>query len=384
MKKIIFILILNLSLSLDLKLVSEGFSKPVYLCSPKNSSNELYIVEQRGKIIQVDMNGNNKKTFLDIRKRVKNPTFPGDERGLLGMAFHPDYKNNGYFFLNYIDNSENTIISKFKYNVDTKNFDEVILMKIKQPYSNHNGGQLEFGPDGYLYIGMGDGGSAGDPDENAQNLNNFFGKILRIDGNDSLYKIPLTNPYIDNDRALDEIWAYGLRNPWRFSFDELRNHIIIADVGQNSWEEINIQDATIGGINYGWNIREGKHSYKNNDSDIILTDPLVEYSSNANYGKTLTGLKQDIDAIGCSVTGGYTYNRSDIPEIQNCYIFADYCTGKIWSLKRESDSEYNITDLSGSLLKNLRKQLYISSFGIDSNGFIYIINHSGQIYKIVK
>ena len=300
------------------------------------------------------------------------------------MAFHPDYKNNGYFFLNYIDNSENTIISKFKYNVDTKNFDEVILMKIKQPYSNHNGGQLEFGPDGYLYIGMGDGGSAGDPDENAQNLNNFFGKILRIDVNDSLYKIPLDNPYIDNDRALDEIWAYGLRNPWRFSFDELKNHIIIADVGQNSWEEINIQDATIGGINYGWNIREGKHSYKNNDSDIILTDPLVEYSSNANYGKTLTGLKQDIDAIGCSVTGGYTYNRSNIPEIQNCYIFADYCTGKIWSLKRESDSEYNITDLSESLLKNLRKQLYISSFGIDSNGCIYIINHSGQIYKIVK
>ena len=362
----------------------DGLSKPVYLCSPKNSNNELYIVEQRGKIIQVDMNGNNKKTFLDIRKKVKNPTFPGDERGLLGMAFHPDYKNNGYFFLNYIDNSENTIISRFKYKIDSETFDETILIKIKQPYSNHNGGQLEFGLDGYLYIGMGDGGSAGDPDGNSQSLDNFFGKILRININDSLYTIPPTNPYIDNNKALDEIWAYGLRNPWRFSFDELRNNIIIADVGQNSWEEINIQNATIGGINYGWNIREGKHSYKNNDSNITLTDPLIEYSSNANYGKTLTGLKQDIDVIGCSVTGGYTYNRNDIPEIKNCYIFADYCTGKIWRIERETDLEYNITDLSASLLRNLRKQLYISSFGIDASGFIYIINHSGEIYKIIK
>ena len=384
MKKVLFILTLTLSLSLDLKLVTDGLSKPVYLCSPKNLNNKLYIVEQRGKIIQVDIDGNNKKTFLDIRKKVKKPIFPGDERGLLGMAFHPDYKNNGYFFLNYIDNSEHTIISKFKYNIDTENFDETILMKIKQPYPNHNGGQLEFGLDGYLYIGMGDGGSAGDPDENAQSLDNLFGKILRIDVNDSLYKIPLTNPYIDNDKALDEIWAYGLRNPWRFSFDEISNHIIIADVGQNSWEEINIQDAQIGGINYGWNLREGKHSYKKNDSNMILTDPLIEYSSNANYGKTLTGLKQDINAIGCSVTGGYVYTRNDIPEIKNSYLFADYCTGKIWGINKSENPNYIVKDLSNLLFKNIKKQFYISSFGVDSKGFLYIVNHSGEIYKIVK
>ena len=201
---------------LDLELIADGFSKPIYLCSPIGPKNDLYIVEQRGKIIRLN---EKKETFLDIRKRVKSPTFPGDERGLLGMAFHPDYQDNGYFFLNYIDKTENTIISKFKYDSLNKIFDETILIKLKQPYSNHNGGQLEFGPDGYLYIALGDGGSSGDPENNAQNLNTFLGKILRIDINDSLYTIPFDNPFIDNKKARDEIWAYGLRNPWRFSFD---------------------------------------------------------------------------------------------------------------------------------------------------------------------
>lgn len=369
-------------MALKLDLIAEGFSKPIYLCSPKNIKDELYIVEQRGKIIKIGKNGK-KYNFLDIRKKVKNPTFPGDERGLLGMAFHPEYKKNGYFFLNYIDNNENTIISKFKYDSKSQTFKETILLKIKQPYQNHNGGQLEFGPDGYLYISLGDGGSSGDPDQNAQNLTNLYGKILRIDVSDSLYTIPQDNPFINNDEALDEIWAYGLRNPWRFSFDELNNLIFIADVGQNSWEEINIQDANIGGLNYGWNIKEGSHIYNNSSPTSQLIDPTFEYSSNANYGKTLAGFGQSSDAIGCSVTGGYFYSKDDIPAIKNYYLFSDYCTGKIWGLK-SNGTNYDMTDFSSIILKNIKKQLYIASFGIDSENNIYIINHTGEIYKIIN
>ncbi len=381
--KIILLIITTVSMALRLELVSEGLSKPIYLCSPLKSENELYVVEQRGKIIQID-NDRNSKVFLDIRTKVKNPKFPGDERGLLGMAFHPDYINNGYFFVNYIDNSENTIISKFKYDYEKGSFNESILLKIKQPYSNHNGGQLEFGPDGYLYIALGDGGSSGDPERNAQDLTNFFGKILRIDVNDSKYKIPNDNPFINDDNALNEIWAYGLRNPWRFSFSHLNNLIFIADVGQNSWEEVNIQDASIGGLNYGWNIKEGSYSYADIAYTGQLIDPTFEYSSNANYGKTLAGFNQSTEAIGCSVTGGYFYAKDDIPEIKNFYLFADYCTGKIWGLKKDNEVGYAMTDFSSSLLKGFKKQLYISSFGMDSQNNIYIVNHTGEIYKLTN
>tara|TARA_Y100001970_G_C14235325_1_gene861468 strand:+ start:1222 stop:2331 length:1110 start_codon:yes stop_codon:yes gene_type:complete len=369
-------------MGLKLDLIADGFSKPIYLCAPKEIKNELYIAEQRGQIIKIDGMGN-KTTFLDIRKKVKNPTFPGDERGLLGMAFHPDYKKNGYFFVNYIDNLENTIISKFKYDDKNEEFKETILIKIKQPYSNHNGGQIEFGPDGFLYIGLGDGGSSGDPDKNSQNLTNLFGKILRINVNDSLYTIPADNPFINNDSARHEIWAYGLRNPWRFSFDTLNNLIFIADVGQNSWEEVNIQYANTGGLNYGWNIREGSYPYSENSYTAQLTNPTFEYSSNANYGKTLAGFSQSSNAIGCSVTGGYFYSKEDIPLIKDHYLFSDYCTGKIWGLKK-NNADYTLTDFSSIILKNMKKQLYISSFGVDSEDNIYIVNHTGEIYKITN
>ena len=378
----IFTFICSLYIALDLELIAKNLSKPVYLCSP-NSQNELYIVEQKGQIIKINLNGK-KETFLDIRSKVKNPTFPGDERGLLGMAFHPEYKNNGYFFLNYIDNNENSIISKIKYNHITKEFSESILIKLKQPYSNHNGGQLEFGSDGYLYIAFGDGGAADDPHNNAQTLTNFFGKILRIDINDRFYKIPPDNPFINTENAKKEIWAYGLRNPWRFSFDLSNNLIIIADVGQNSWEEINMQNSSLGGLNYGWNIKEGKHVYTENTQQVTIIDPILEYPSNANYARTLTKINQSIDVIGCSVTGGYVYTKKDIPDIQNCYLFGDYCTGRIWTLKDFNSSNYKIKDITEELTKNLKKQLYISSFGIDSKDNLYIIDHSGSIYKIIN
>ena len=385
-KKILLhiLILLSFQFGIQLELISEGFSKPIHLCSPSNIENELYIVEQRGKILKLDSK-KNRTTFLDIRNKVKNPTFPGDERGLLGMAFHPNYKNNGYFFINYIDNDDNTIISKFQYNSKTSKFNETILMQFKQPYSNHNGGHLAFGKDGYLYIAVGDGGSSGDPHDNAQNLSTLFGKILRIDVNNNSYIIPPDNPFINNPNARAEIWAYGLRNPWKFSFDFISNSIFIADVGQNSWEELNLQNMNLSGINYGWNIMEGKHSYNNIDSyNLKLTNPILEYPSNANYGKTLTGFKQSIDAVGCSITGGYVYRGEEIDEIKGHYFFADYCSGKIWSIHNFYASNYEITDWTNNLLDKKSKQLYISSFGQDSEKNLYIIDHNGSIFKITK
>ena len=375
------VILISTIFSIELQLIAKGLNKPIHMCSPNDQKNNLYVVEQRGKIIMVTKSGE-KSVFLDITDRVKSPGFFGDERGLLGLAFHPDYKNNGYFFVNYINNNEETIISKFYFNKNKKTFDEIILLKIKQPYSNHNGGHLDFGPDGYLYIATGDGGSAGDPHDNAQDLSSLLGKILRLDINNKLYKNPSDNPFLNTQNARGEIWAYGLRNPWKFSFDYINNLIFIADVGQNSWEELNIQKMTLNGVNYGWNIKEGMHDYTNNAENLDFTDPLIEYSSNANYAKTLTGLKQSIDAIGCSITGGYVYN-GDIESIANQYFFGDYCTGKIWSIQNYMTPNFKINDWTDQLVVD-KKQLYISSFGKDNDGSLYVIDHSGEIYKIIE
>ncbi len=375
---ILLIILFSFVSGISLELITKGLKKPVYICSHNGQNSNLFIVEQAGKIIELKKN-NQKSVFLDITDRVKGPGFFGDERGLLGLAFHPNYNNNGFFFINYIGNDGNTKISKcfFKNNI----FNEVVILNIEQPYQNHNGGHLEFGPDGYLYIATGDGGSSGDPDNNAQNLSSFLGKILRIDVNEKLYSIPKDNPFIKKSNAKPEIWAYGLRNPWKFSFNNADNVIFIADVGQNSWEELNMQKLNFSGINYGWNLKEGMETYKDNEIKD-LTNPIIQYSSNANYGKTLAGLKQSLDAIGCSITGGYTY-FGEIEDIQGQYFFADYCTGKIWSLKNYMSSDFEVIDWTEELVEN-KKQLYISSFGKDSYGELYLVDHSGSIYKIIK
>lgn len=376
---ILLVILFNTIHSIELELVAKGFKKPIHICND-NKSNDLYIVEQRGKIIKLKEN-NQKSVFLDITDRVKGPSFFGDERGLLGLAFHPNYKNNGYFFINYIDHNNNTVISKCYFN-NNKDFKETIIMYIKQPYQNHNGGHLEFGPDGHLYIATGDGGSSGDPEGNAQNLSSLLGKILRLDINEKLYKVPEDNPFIAQNDARGEIWAYGLRNPWKFSFNYLDSIIFIADVGQNSWEELNIQYLKSSGLNYGWNIKEGMEIYKDNNTEINLIDPIIQYSSNASYGKTLAGLKQSIDAIGCSITGGYIYD-GEIEIIKGQYFFADYCTGKVWSIKNYMSPEFEIIDWTTELVGN-KKQLYISSFGKDLLGNLYIADHNGSIYKITE
>ncbi len=378
---ILFISILS-SQSITYSAISTDFKKPLYLTSHNSNPDLLYVLEQRGMIWTITDKGNLKKVFLDIRNRVHSP-FPGyDERGLLGLAISPKFDADSLIYLNYINKSKETVISRF----DVKNNLEEILINLKQPYSNHNGGMMTFGLDGYLYIAVGDGGSAGDPDYNAQNRENLFGTILRIDVDTQKgYSIPSTNPFIDSKDMMPEIWAYGLRNPWRFSFDRETGDMYIGDVGQHNWEEINFQSsASNGGENYGWNHYEGEDIYNESAPLSNHIKPIHFYPNNANIFKVLLGWGEE-DAFGCSVTGGYVYRGNDIPDIQGYYLFADYCTGRIWMFKYEDNEVNNLSEITDIInLEDNKKTIYISSFGEDSNGELYIIDYNGSIYKIKK
>ena len=392
MKNLIFILVSFSFLfsSLAVELIGSKFDKPIYLLSMPSQKNELLIVEQKGVIKTIKNGKKNKTPFLDITDRVHRPLFPGDERGFLGIAFDPNFVKNGYFYVNYINKSDSTIISRFTYENNTVNHDsEKIILAFEQPYSNHNGGCMQFDKEGYLFISVGDGGSSGDPENRAQDLSSLFGKILRIDINTKdEYLIPNDNPFVKDSNYRKEIWSYGFRNVWRFSFDALTNDMILADVGQHLWEEINFETfGSKGGLNYGWNILEGNHCFPE-DTECSLDGtvaPIFEYPNNANYAKTLFGIKQP-DMDGCSITGGYVYRGSKIKDFYGKYIFGDYCTGKIWSLRINQDGEvtdfYNHTD---ELLKSMNKrEFYLSSFGQDESNEIYLIDYNGDIYKIVN
>ena len=381
--QIILIIILSsvlLTMELDYSLVGSGFKKPVFVTGHPSNPNQLFVVEQRGLVWGISNGKKNQTPFLDIRKRVHSPIFPGDERGLLGFSLSPKFDQNNLVYLNYINNNNETIISRYNIN---KKFEEV-LIQFEQPYSNHNGGMMTFGPDNYLYIAVGDGGSAGDPHNNAQNLNNFFGSILRIDVDiEKGYSIPETNPFVNVSDALPEIWAYGLRNPWRFSFDKKTGDMYIGDVGQNSWEEINFQPSnSFGGENYGWNQYEGLDKFSD---DIKINDsisPIHVYPNNANIYKVILGWDED-NVFGCSITGGYVYNGNNIKSLIGYYLFADYCTGRIWAFQYINNQIQNFKELTNDI--NLAKgkgTIYISSFGEDLNGELYIIDYTGDIYKL--
>ena len=344
------------------------FDQPVDLQSPNDNSNRLFIVEQEGEIYVFENFDSNTTTtqFLDIRDKV---IYDG-ERGLLGLAFHPNYENNGYFFINYTaPNPLRTVIAKYEVSTIDSNIadeqSEIIIIEIDQPYSNHNGGQIAFGPDGYLYIGMGDGGSGGDPLNHGQNLETLLGAMLRIDINNSNeeynYSIPIDNPYINNNSgSREEIYAHGLRNPWRFSFDNITGDCWIADVGQNEYEEIDILEYA---GNYGWRIMEGFHCFDPatdcDTSELIL--PIFEYDHN----------------IGESITGGYVYRGTMLPSLIGHYIFADFEYGDVYSL------DYNDLDsIDVNIIGDLGSYS-VTSFGIDQNNEIYICDLSGEIYKLV-
>jgi len=375
---------------LSSQFIASGLDKPIYLTAPPGCVDTLYVVEQSGKIRIISNGVLLKKPFLDITDRVHNPLFPGDERGLLGMAFHPDFYDNGCFYLNYISKEQTTIVSRFstQFNISLKKTEEIVLT-IEQPYSNHNGGQLEFGHDGFLYIGVGDGGSAGDPFNNGQNNNTLLGSILRIDVNsDFPYGIPPSNPVYENIKKQNEVWLFGLRNPWRFSFDPKTNELYIGDVGQNGWEEIHLIPYEKGGSNLGWNIMEGNHCYPDDMpcDKTGLTLPIFEYPNDANYMKTLVGFVQTKPEVqGCSVTGGYVYRGALIPHFQGHYIFADYCTGKFWSFVYENNKVTQFKKRTTELREGTgKKQFYVSSFGKDGIGELYFLDYGGSVYKIIN
>lgn len=340
-----------------------GITTPV--CIANAGDNRLFVLDQHGYILIVDSTGKiSPQPFLDIHGKV---TF-GGERGLLGIAFHPQYKTNRYFYVNYVGGGDSTHISRFTASSNNPEIadpqSELKLMTIFQPFQNHKGGDLNFGPDGYLYIGLGDGGSAGDPGNRAQNKQEYLGKILRINvdtGNP--YAIPVENPFYNTTAALGEIWALGLRNPWRFSFDRLTGDLWIADVGQDSIEEIDFQPAaSLGGENYGWRCYEGNLVYNT-----------VGCAPSSSYKFPVFAYPHGIE---CSIIGGYVYRGSTTSTFYGQYFFADYCSDRIWTLH----------NVSGNWVKEDFGQFPSSSFstfGEDASGKLYVASlTSGTIYRV--
>ena len=351
---------------LDIVPFATGLSSAVDISNAEDS--RLFIVERAGRIKIVDSSGTlNSIPFLDITGRVLS----GGERGLLGLAFHPNYKNNGYFYVNYTDVVGDTRVSRFTVsaNPDTAiTASEVIVLTVAQPFGNHNGGGLVFGPNGYLYIGLGDGGSGGDPGDRAQNPMNMLGKMLRIDVDTSAsYLIPADNPFVGVVDTLDEIWATGLRNPWRYSFDRLTGDLWIADVGQNDWEEVDFQPATSkGGENYGWRCYEGDvvYDFTNCSGATSFITPIQVYPHGA--------------GVCYSITGGFVYRGTDHPHLQGHYVYGEYCIGTLWTLFRDSVGGTSLID-HGDFTAFSH-----STFGEDQNGEMYLAGlNNGIIYQIV-
>ncbi len=343
--------------------ITEGLRLPLYLTHAGDG--RLFVVQQNGLVRIVQDGVLLSEPFLEIRDRVGAEA---NEQGLLSVAFHPQYAQNGYFYVNYTNLNFDTVVSRFQVSAaDPDRADpasELILLTIEQPYANHNGGLVKFGPDGYLYIGMGDGGSQGDPQNRAQNGRDLLGKILRIDVDvtgESPYGIPSSNPFVADDNVRNEIWAVGLRNPWRFSFDRETGDLFVADVGQSQWEEVNFRPANSpGGENYGWNRMEGTHCYQQATCDTSgLVLPVFEYDHSQ----------------GCSVTGGYMYRGQQFPALRGNYFVADYCTGFIWRLFPVGDGVWDAE-------KVLESGRVISSFGEDAAGELYIVDHNGGVYQI--
>lgn len=351
--------------------VANGFSSPLFLTAPTGDFERQFVVEQSSAQIKIIKNGIVLPTpFIDLDEKAQS----GGEGGLLGLAFHPNYSSNGLFYVNYTNNSGDTVIARYRVSGNPDIADvssESIITTIDQPFGNHNGGMMAFSPnDGFLYVFMGDGGSGNDPGNRAQNLSNVHGKIHRIDVNNGI-SIPSSNPFV-GVAGLDSIWSSGLRNPWRASFDRLNGDLYIGDVGQGDREEISWQAGSSGGgENYGWRCMEGTMCTGLSGCTCNapeLTIPIHDYDSTQS---------------DCSVTGGYVYRGGAIPELNGTYFFGDFCTGKIWSLKWDGTRVTEFQDRTTELIPDVGAINNISSFGEDAAGEMYIVDIDGEIFKII-
>jgi len=346
--------------------VATGLDFPVLVTTPPGDMDRLFVVEKSGKI-RIIRNGSVVSTpFLDVGALISD----GGERGLLGLAFHPGYASNGRFAIHYTNTAGHTRVVTYRVSTNPDLADPSsaqVILAVDQPFSNHNGGMIEFGPDGKLYIGLGDGGSGGDPFGNGQDRNTLLGKLLRLDVNaNGQASIPSDNPFVGQGGRRGEIWSYGLRNPWRFSFDRETGDLYVADVGQNSREEVDVapQSSERGkGWNYGWDIMEGNACFEGPGCNgLDLAHPALDYSHND----------------GCSVTGGYVYRGSALPLLQGHYFYADWCQGWVRSFRWTGTAVTDLRDWA-----TLRPGGQIPSFGQDARGELYVMTSSGRVYRIV-
>jgi len=350
-----------------LRLVTSALSSPVFVTAPPGDTLRLFVVEQGGRVRVLRRDTLLTTPFLDLRGKINS----GGEEGLLSLVFHPDYATNGRFYV-YLTNLGGDIrIVRYTVSADSNVADslsgDTVLAVAHPGESNHNGGQLAFGPDGKLYAGLGDGGGGGDVDTNAQNTGRLLGKLLRLDVDGATgYVIPPDNPFVGDPNARPEIWAFGLRNPWRFSFDRQTGDLYIADVGQGAWEEVNVAAAPPPagrGVNYGWNVMEGSSCYASCDT-TGLARPVLEYSH--------------LD--GCSVTGGYVYRGTRVPALVGHYLYSDYCTGFIRSFRYVGGQAIDQRERTAQLDPGGS----VSSFGEDGRGEVYVVVHGGELYRVVE
>lgn len=352
--------------AVGLEPVVTGLSRPLQVVDPGDDSGRLVIVDQGGTVHILRDGQVAEPPFLDISAQVSG----GSEQGLLGLAFHPDYEANGIFFIDYTDTEGNTRVERWHVSADDPDRADpdsaALVLGVEQPYRNHNGGLILFGPDGYLYIGLGDGGSQGDPNGNAQNLAEPLGSILRIDpaveGDDPAYSVPEDNPFVADEGAMPEIWISGLRNPWRFSFDRETGDFYVGDVGGGRQEEITVLPAgEAAGANLGWNVMEGDACTQDGCDQSAFVAPVFTYPTHE---------------LGCSVVGGYVYRGEAVPELVGTYLFADYCSGLLWGMGRGAGDEWAV---SAPIETGLR----ISSFGEDAAGELYVTDLDGGVYRVV-
>ena len=352
--------------SVKLTTVASGFELPVYLTHAGDGSGRLFLVERTGRIWALKDGWRAPRPFLDLSDLITELDFTPltQEQGLLGLAFHPQFSSNGYLYVHYTDQAGAVVVAR--YEVESENHGSAdaesakLIFTLPQPFKAHNGGQLAFGPDGYLYISLGDGGDANDQLDAGQNLQMLLATIIRIDvDSGDPYAIPPDNPFVGDPAALDEIWAYGLRNPWRFSFDRATGDLYISDVGQHTWEEFNFQKAdSPGGENYGWAAYEGSRPFKGGPAPNHAA-PFYEYDH----------------SLGCAAIGGYVYRGAAIPDLQAVYISGDWCSGRIFASWRDHELEWHTLEMT-------RAELAVNSFGEDEAGEIYLVDNDGTLFRL--